>query len=71
MLRCYYNFIRPHRALKFGLEIRTPAMQAELATKQLSFREVFMSVPERVLFVIIFIYVKVDLGRVREQKMAA
>jgi hypothetical protein len=27
LLRCYYNFIRPYRALKFGLEIRTPAMQ--------------------------------------------
>ncbi len=26
LLRCYYNFIRPHRALKFGSEIRTPAM---------------------------------------------
>jgi transposase-like protein/IS1 family transposase len=31
LLRCYYNFIRPHRALKFGPEIRTPAMQAGLA----------------------------------------
>jgi transposase-like protein/IS1 family transposase len=27
LLRCYYNFIRPHRALNFGLEVRTPAMQ--------------------------------------------
>ncbi len=26
LIRCYYNFIRPHRALKFGPEIRTPAM---------------------------------------------
>ena len=31
LLRCYYNFIRPHRALKFGGEVRTPAMQAGLA----------------------------------------
>src|SRR4029434_2906549 len=23
-----YNFVRPHRALKFGAEVRTPAMQA-------------------------------------------
>jgi IS1 family transposase len=71
LLRCYYNFVRPHRALKFGIEIRTPAMQAGLATQRLSFREVFMAVPERILLVIIFIYAKVDLGRVREQKMAA
>src|SRR5262245_18499021 len=28
LFRCYYNFIRPHSALKFGREIRTPAMQA-------------------------------------------
>ena len=71
MFRCYYNFIRPHRALKFGPEIRTPAMQAGLATKRLSFRDIFVAVPERILFVIIFINVKVDLERVREQKMAA
>jgi hypothetical protein len=71
LLRCYYDFVRPHRALKYGIEIRTPAMQAGLATQRLSFREVFMAVPERILLVIIFIYAKVDLGRVREQKMAA
>ncbi len=32
LLRCYY-FIRPHGALKFGREIRTPAMQAGLTTR--------------------------------------
>ena len=26
LLRCHYNFVRPHRALKFGRETRTPAM---------------------------------------------
>ena len=38
LLRCYYNFVRPHGALKFGREIRTPAMQAGLthATAHLS-----------------------------------
>ncbi len=30
LVRCYYNFARPHGALKFGHEIRTPAMQAGL-----------------------------------------
>ncbi len=40
---CYYNFIRPHSALKFGGETRTPAMQAGLVKKQLSFREIFTS----------------------------
>ncbi len=41
LLQCYYNFIRPHRALKFGPEVRTPAMQAGLVAKRLTFRDVF------------------------------
>lgn len=41
---CYYNFIRPHSALKFGDETRTPAMQAGLVKKQLSFREIFTAI---------------------------
>jgi len=40
---CHYNFIRPHSALKFGKEIRTPAMQAGLVSKRLSFRDIFTS----------------------------
>jgi hypothetical protein len=71
LLRCYYNFVRPHRALKFGSEIRTPAMQAGLVSKQLSFRDVFVAVPERILFVIVFIDVTLDIRRVREQRLAA
>ena len=45
LLRCHYNFLRPHRALKFGREVRTPAMQAGLTKKRLTFRDVFTSVP--------------------------
>jgi hypothetical protein len=41
IVRFHYNFSRPHRALKFGSETRTPAMQAELTTRKLSFRDVF------------------------------
>ncbi len=41
---CYYNFVRPHSALKFGDETRTPAMQAGLVKKQLNFREIFLAV---------------------------
>jgi len=41
LLKCHYNFIRPHRGLKFGTEVRTPAMQAGIATRMLTFREVF------------------------------
>jgi len=42
LVRCHYNFVRPHRALRFGRETRTPAMQAGLATRRLTFREVFV-----------------------------
>ena len=41
LLRCYYTFVRPHGALKFGREIRTPAMQAGLTTRRLTFRDIF------------------------------
>ncbi len=40
---CHYNFIRPHLALKFGKEVRTPAMQAGIVSKKLSFRDIFIS----------------------------
>src|SRR5215469_4040923 len=43
LLRCYYNFVRPHRSLKFGREIRTPAMQAGLTRKRLTLRTIFCS----------------------------
>jgi len=49
LVRCYYNFARPHGALKFGREIRTPAMQAGLATRRLTFREVFVCPPPSLL----------------------
>ena len=41
LLRFHYNFVRPHRALKFATEVRTPAMQAGLTTSRLTFRDVF------------------------------
>ena len=71
LLRCHYNFIRPHRALKFGREVRTPAMQAGLVSKRLSFREVFVAKAGRILFVVVFIDLTVDLSSVKEHKMAA
>ena len=43
LLRCYYNFVRPHGALKFGRETRTPAMQAGLATRRMTLRDIFVS----------------------------
>ena len=43
LLRCFYNFVRPHRALRFGREVRTPAVQAGLTTRRITFREIFSS----------------------------
>jgi hypothetical protein len=43
LFRCYYNFVRPHRALKFGREIKKPAVQAGLSTRRLTLREIFSS----------------------------
>ena len=50
LLRCYYNFVRPHGALKFGRETRTPAMQAGLATRRLTLRDIFVSLRRGVLW---------------------
>lgn len=44
LVRCFYNFIRPHGALKFGKIIRTPAMQAGLVSRRLRFRDIFRAV---------------------------
>ena len=41
LLRCYYNFVRPHRALKFGRETRTPAMQAGVVSTRLNWSDIF------------------------------
>src|SRR5262245_4643988 len=42
LFRCYYNFVRPHMALKFGCEMRTPAIQAGLTTRRhRGLREIF------------------------------
>ena len=44
LLRSYYNFVRPHQALRFGKTTRTPAMQAGVAAQRLSFGTLFQSV---------------------------
>jgi hypothetical protein len=41
LVQCHYNFIRPHRALKFGSSCKTPAMQAGLMDRRLLFRDIF------------------------------
>ena len=41
LVRCHYNFVRPHRALRFGGETRTPAMQAGLVSARLALSDIF------------------------------
>ncbi len=41
LLRCHYSFCRQHNSLRFGREVWTPAMQAGLAVRKLSLREIF------------------------------
>jgi hypothetical protein len=71
LLRCYYNFIRPHRGLRFGRELRTPAMQAGLASRRLTFREVFTSVSGMLLCVLIVIDFERPGARVKTISAAA
>ncbi len=53
MFRRCYNFIRPHSSLRFGGEVRTPAMQAGLAKGKLRFRDVFTFASGRVLLALV------------------
>jgi len=71
LLRCYYNFVRPHRGLKFGQEMRTPAVQAVLASKRLTFREIFTSPVVVLLFVLIVLEHHRRFDRVKSCRSAA
>ncbi len=42
LVQWYYNFGRSHAALRFGREVRTPAMQAGLMSRKLTFRDLFV-----------------------------
>ena len=58
-LRCYHNFVRPHRALTFGKQMLTPAMQAGLVSKRLTFRHIFTAAA--VTFLCVFILLALRL----------
>jgi transposase-like protein/IS1 family transposase len=53
LLRCHYNFMRPHGSLRFGDEVRTPAMQAGLAKRKLRFRDIFGAAAHAPPFVLV------------------
>ena len=63
LLRCHYNFVRPHRALKFGRETRTPAMQAGLVSTRLHWSDIFTArgLSLRILVAVVRIPVVVQL----------
>ena len=51
--------VRPHRALKFGRQVRIPAMQAGLTKRQLTFRDIFSATPIVLIFrkaPVVFVY---------------
>ena len=58
LLRCYYNFVRPHMALRFGPETRTPAMQAGLVDRKLTFRDIFTAAATFFSFLALLIRVR-------------
>jgi len=62
LLQCHYNFIRPHRSLKFGKERRTQAWQAGLVSRQLTFREVFLHRLALLLFLFVYVHVGVRVS---------
>ena len=51
LFKAYYNFVRPHQALKFGKETRTPAQQAGLVSRRLTLREIFTSLAALIIFI--------------------
>jgi hypothetical protein len=58
LLRCHYNFVRRHLALKFGREVKTSAWQAGLTNRTLTLREIFSSrllflVPKNIILVLV------------------
>jgi len=71
LLRCHYNFVRPHRALKFGGVTRTPAMQAGIVSRQLTFRMVFMAVAGFTCFIAVFVDVRCQFDLESELAKAA
>ena len=61
LLRSYYNFIRPHSALKFGRETRTPAMQAGLVSAPMNWSDIFTAPASLYVFFVAVVRVAVTV----------
>ena len=70
LVRCHYNFVRPHRALRFGRETRTPAMQAGLVTSRLAWRDICSVGGSTIVVVTVVVDVSVTV-RLTESHAAA
>ena len=72
LLRCYYNFIRPHRALRFGRETRTPAMQAGLVSQRLALRDIFTAggLTRRIFVAVVHVSVTVQPTKSDEAELS-
>jgi len=46
IFQCYYNFVRSHSSLKMGNINKTPAMEAGIAKRRITFREIFSVVAD-------------------------
>ncbi|MFT7669707.1 MAG: IS1 family transposase [Planctomycetota bacterium] len=71
LLRFHYNFCRPHGSLKFGGVVRTPAMQAGLVSRKLTFRDIFVAKVAPPCFVLVRSWHEGYHGRPEIQKCAA
>ncbi len=71
LLRCHYNFVRPHGALKFGRETRTPAMQAGLVRRRLTLSDIFTArgVSLRLFVPVVLVSVTVHLTKPRAAEL--
>ena len=66
LLKCHYNFIRPHMALKFGRMFKTPAMQAGLTSRPLTFRAIFLAR----CFVVLLVFCQRSTSGLRNRRVA-
>ena len=69
-MQYHYNFLRPHRALRFGSETRTPAMQAGLVSTRLAWSDVFSVDGSTIVVVAVVVDVSVTRWR-PESEVAA
>ena len=72
LLRYHYNFVRPHRALRFGRETRTPAMQAGLVSKRLALRDIFTAggLTRRIFMAVVHVSVTVKRTECDEAELS-